>query len=386
MIIRKSSVCKVVVLSLLLMLVLPQIFVDAPGVEPTISASAIPHRIQKKLKEKKGAHNRKKQLKETRESKPQELPPIRSWVNPNVRPSLCLLCIHGLGLHSGSFAFFGKEAANRGIAVYAMDVRGFGAWMKAEGKTEVDFDKCLVDVKQTILALKQKHPNLPIYLLGESMGGAIALRAASLYPEIIDGLISSVPAEERFKQKRTNLKVAANVLRRPRKKQDIGNSIVDQATTDERLRQEWKGDPLSRMDLSTKELIQFQSFMNDNHDSAKHVKYLPVLFVQGTKDKLVKPEGTWELFNQLVTKDKVFLAIPGEHLIFEEAQLRDPEERKQSLRMVAAWMISKLGWRQRQQTRRTPQSVKVNQSNRMSPREKLKQRRQQRRARMRGAN
>lgn len=74
------------------------------------------------------------------------------------------------------------------------------------------------------------------------------------------------------------------------------------------------------MDLSPSELIQFQSFMNENHDAVKNITDDPVLFVQGTKDRLVKPEGTWELFNELTTPDRYFFAVPSEHLIFEEAQ------------------------------------------------------------------
>src|SRR5262249_14728021 len=150
------------------------------------------------------------------------------------------------------------------------------------------------------------NPGLPFILMGESMGGAIALRFASEHPEMIDGLISSVPAGERFQQKKTDLKVAVEMLKGPNKQFDIGQSIVKQATKNEKLRNDWASDPLDRMDLSPKDLMHFQKFMNENHDAAKSITSLPVLFVQGTRDRLVKPEGTWDLFNQLSTGNKVF--------------------------------------------------------------------------------
>ena len=81
--------------------------------------------------------------------------------------------------------------AKRGVATYAIDVRGFGSWMKAEGHEEVDFQACLNDVKTALETIHAAHPGLKVFLLGESMGGAIALRAASMYPQLIDGLISS---------------------------------------------------------------------------------------------------------------------------------------------------------------------------------------------------
>jgi|AGTN01.2.fsa_nt_gi Lysophospholipase len=276
--------------------------------------------------------------------------PCRSWSNPDLKPRLAVLCIHGLGLQSGSFESFAKEAVGTGlgIAVYAIDVRGFGAWMNAQGRQKVNFDECLEDVKQTLESIRAANPGVPLYLLGESMGGAIALRAASMYPDLIDGLISSVPAEERFKQGKTNLKVFMHILGGGANKEfNIGESIVDQATKNEGLKEEWKSDPLARFKLSPKELVQFQEFMNDNHEAAKKVVDMPVLIVQGTNDKLVKPEGTWELFNAVACDDKVFFAVPGEHLIFEEAQSQDPKRRLQNMALIAAWLNSKVGLRQR---------------------------------------
>src|SRR6185369_6308283 len=106
------------------------------------------------------------------------------------------------------------------------------------------------------------------------------------------------------------------MLKGPNKQFDIGKQIVDQATDNEKLRHDWEDDPLNRMNLSPKELIQFQKFMNENHDIVEKITNVPVLFVQGNKDKLVKPEGTWDLFNEVASEEKVFLAIPSEHLIF----------------------------------------------------------------------
>src|SRR5215470_6863211 len=54
--------------------------------------------------------------------------PHRSWV-PVERPREVLLCVHGLGFSSESFSEFGHSMAGRGMAVYAVDVRGFSQWL-----------------------------------------------------------------------------------------------------------------------------------------------------------------------------------------------------------------------------------------------------------------
>ena len=272
--------------------------------------------------------------------------PCRSWVSPQGAPVACILCIHGLGLQSNSYEFFGNEQSKRGLAVYAIDVRGFGSWMKANGKTKVNFDDCLLDIKQALTSIRAANPGLPVYILGESMGGAIALRAASMYPDLIDGLISSVPAGERFQQQKTSMKVFLNLLTGVNIA-NVGNDLVNQATQNSRLKSQWEGDPLARLNLTPQELIQFQDFMNSNHDAAQKVANMPVLFIQGNGDQLVKPEGTWELFNLVAAKDKSFFAVPGEHLIFEEAQTQDAGPRDQNFRVISSWLTAKVGRRNR---------------------------------------
>jgi acylglycerol lipase len=279
--------------------------------------------------------------KETHTQNPRQAldsPPCLSWISAPQKPRALLLCIHGLGLYSGSYTNFGRRLSRQRISVYAIDVRGFGSWMKNGGHDQVDFDGCLNDVKTTLLSIRAANPGLPIFLLGESMGGAIALRATSMYPDLVNGLISAVPSGDRFKQKKTDLKVALEYLKGANKQFDVGAAIVDQATANPKLRKDWADNPLDRMDLSPKELIQFQSFMNDNHDSARKITDVPVLMVQGTNDKLVKPEGTWDLFNEIESEQKTFLAVPSEHLIYEEQQDKEGVDDRRVDQMTIAWI------------------------------------------------
>lgn len=242
--------------------------------------------------------------------------PCMSWVSKTGRTEAVFLCIHGLGLDATTYNTFAQSMTEKGITCYALDVRGFGSWARSAGHEQVDFDSCLEDVRVALNAVRAANKGVPVFLVGESMGGAIALRAASLYPELIDGVISSVPASERFQAGRTDLKVALSFLKGPNKPSSAGASIVDQATHNEALKTEWQCDPLSRFDLSPHELIQFQRFMNENHEAAKKV-VSPLLMLQGTQDKLVKPQGSYDLFSRIKCPNKIFISLPSEHLILE---------------------------------------------------------------------
>ncbi len=301
-----------------------------PSAEEAAKLSGKKKAIQPPAEEKKPAVKRR------------TTPPMITWQNPD-KPARCvLLCIHGLGLYNKSYEDFGKRMADSGIAVCAIDVRGFGSWMAAKGRESVDFDGCLADVKATLKVLHRVYPHLPIFLVGESMGGAIALRATSMYPDLVSGLISSVPSGDRFQQRRTALRVAVHLLSSPDKPFNVGEGVVEQATEKQELRDAWLNDPLDRLNISARELLQFQGFMNQNHDSAKAIMDRPVLIVQGCKDHLVKPEGTVELYNELGTRDRQLILVPrSEHLIFEANQCPDDV-----LKVVTDWIDAHLTHKQ----------------------------------------
>ena len=262
--------------------------------------------------------------------------PCLTWLEPDIDAKAILLCVHGLGLHNDSYEAFGKAMAKLGYLVYAVDVPGFGSFKQAEGRERVDFDYCLRGIATTLKFIHKVNPKLPVYILGESMGGAIALRFTSLHPELVDGLISSVPSGDRFNQNKETLRVGLKLLTAPNKEFDIGTSVIEKATQNDEVRKHWAEDPLNRMNLTPKELVRFQDFMNENHDSAKKIDKTPVLFVQGCKDKLVRPEGTMNLYNRIASEDRELELIhDGEHLIFEEGQFND-----QVITMVDKWLLA----------------------------------------------
>ncbi len=267
--------------------------------------------------------------------------PIKSvaWL-PDKAPRLALLCIHGFSLHKGCFAAFGKEMAGAGIATYAMDLRGFGELKESSENSTLDFDGFLVDIKDELIQIRKNHPGLPVVILGESMGGAVALRAAAFYPSLVSGLISAVPARDRFGLSGSETKFAIKAGLSTifggyhKKMDDAALSAVQKISEKEELRKEWTNDPLMRTDFSPKDFVVFDKFMSENLTAASMIKQVPVLFIQGTNDKLIRPAGTWKLFERLNTAERqLVLSKNSEHLIFEEGQFK-PDD----LKFVTSWI------------------------------------------------
>jgi alpha-beta hydrolase superfamily lysophospholipase len=121
--------------------------------------------------------------------------PLRSWL-PNGETKAVVLALHGFNDYSNAFAGTGTTLAQRGVATYAYDQRGFGAaplhglwpgrWQLAE------------DLGEASRLLRARYPGVPLYLLGESMGGAVVTVAMAgedgmRKPEA-DGIILVAPA------------------------------------------------------------------------------------------------------------------------------------------------------------------------------------------------
>ncbi|HEY9733238.1 MAG TPA: alpha/beta fold hydrolase [Drouetiella sp.] len=250
-----------------------------------------------------------------------EKAPGLAFFNPLVPLKGLIVTVHGLGLYSGAYTAFGERIQKEGFGVVSFDVRGFGSYRNDEVTQKLDLHLAITDMQRILTEMRADYPDVPIVLLGESMGGAIVLRIASESPKLVDAVISSVPSGSRYQSHKTAFKVALKFLNNKHGQFDVGKGVVEQATVDADLRDMWEGDSQMRMKLSPAELVNFQNFMGENIKAAGKITKTPVIIFQGFSDNLVKPMGTLAIYQAIPTKDKDMIFIGrAEHLIFEEGQ------------------------------------------------------------------
>ncbi|MBL8669986.1 MAG: lysophospholipase [Alphaproteobacteria bacterium] len=122
--------------------------------------------------------------------------PLRSWWPIDAqaaRPRAVIAALHGMNDYGNAFAAPAAAFARRGVVTYAPDQRGFGAGPLPGLWPGIDL--LASDIRALARLLRARHPNVPLYLLGESMGGAVSLVAlASAEPPDVDGAILVGPA------------------------------------------------------------------------------------------------------------------------------------------------------------------------------------------------
>lgn len=118
--------------------------------------------------------------------------PCRAWW-PEGRPAALILALHGFNDSRNAWALPAPDFTARGIAIIAPDQRGFGA---APDRTLwAGADTMAADATQMARVLRARYPDLPLFLMGESMGGAVAMVAAtSADPPPVTGYVLLAPA------------------------------------------------------------------------------------------------------------------------------------------------------------------------------------------------
>jgi len=102
--------------------------------------------------------------------------PLHHWPAKG-QPEAIALGIHGFNEHGGTFEVLAEALTSRGITLYAHDQRGFGA--TAQRGIWPGHERLAADVTLLAELLSERHPETPRYLVGHSMGGAVALLALS---------------------------------------------------------------------------------------------------------------------------------------------------------------------------------------------------------------
>jgi alpha-beta hydrolase superfamily lysophospholipase len=116
--------------------------------------------------------------------------PLTAWKPPG-EPGSMVLALHGFNDYRNAFAMPGKFLADHGVLVIAYDQRGFGE--TAQRGIWPGGEQLAADTATLSRLLCAKYPQLPLYLLGVSMGGAVAINAAQ-DSNCVKGIILVAPA------------------------------------------------------------------------------------------------------------------------------------------------------------------------------------------------
>lgn len=224
-----------------------------------------------------------------------------------------VVALHGFNDYSNTYAELAPFLAQRGIAVYAYDQRGFGS--APQPGDWFGTPRLIADADQAVRLVRQRHPGLPVFLMGESMGGAVALAGQTL----VDGLILSAPAvwgrASMGSVPRIALWLGAHLL--PWLPVS-GQKLPIQASDNIAMLRALGRDPKVLKQTSISTLHGLVDLMDAADDAAPALR-VPALILYGGRDDIIPKEATCRMLARLPAEQVRIAYYPdGYHLLFRD--------------------------------------------------------------------
>ncbi len=247
--------------------------------------------------------------------------PLRHWDAKS--PKAVILALHGMSDYSFAFDMPGPWWAKQGISTYAYDQRGFGAAPNAG--LWAGSDVLRQDLDDAVAALRMLHPEVPVFVLGESMGGAVALSAlANGAPPHADGIILVAPAvwarEDMPLTYRVALWLAAHVAPGMHVS---GNGLKILASDNIEMLRRNARDPLFQKNARADAVYGLVNLMDQARKAPRQIQHAPpMLFLYGENDQVIPPEPTKAVIAALDSKASVRHYAKGYHMLLRDLEGR----------------------------------------------------------------
>jgi len=257
--------------------------------------------------------------------------PYREWWRPDARA--VILYLHGQGDHSGPFTAMGDLLHEMGFNLYAHDHRGFGLSRERRGDIPT-YDVFVDDALAMIRHARQQNPGRPLFLVGLSMGGHLALRTAARAGDLLSGAVALSPG---FKLRssppwRQVFKVIAYALLFPTRY--LPTVATDNImTTRNRLHLERaRADEHWVKEFTGRFYMQAVRSIRRAWHELKKIR-VPVLVMQAGEDYVICPKESRRFFERVGHQDKEFRLLDGlcHNLVVEP-------EMPQIARSIAEWV------------------------------------------------
>lgn len=228
---------------------------------------------------------------------------------------------HGAAEHSGRYAHVGARLAADGYAAYAVDHRGHG---RSDGvRANINrMSEVVADVDQLIRHAAKQHEGKPVFLLGHSMGGLVALDYVTSPETTVDlaGLILSGPLVESDVGSRA-LRMVGKVLSAVAPNVGVLELDATAVSRDPKVVAAYDADPLVyRKKVRARTGGEMMTAMDRVKARMGEVR-LPVLVMHGTEDRLTAPASSQIVADGVSSPDVTLKMYDGlYHELFNEPE------------------------------------------------------------------
>jgi len=242
----------------------------------------------------------------------------QAWL-PESPPRAVLLVVHGLGEHCGRYAGLAGYFVSLGYAVYGFDHIGHG---RSGGERQ--HVECLEELTDTLGEfcgkVRQWRGGVPLFLLGHSMGGLIAVYHLLAGGEAAGAIFSAPSVKVGDSVAPSTLWVGKRLAVIAPKFRMLGIDR-DGISRDPEVLAVYASDPLMRQGKFTVRLGMELLKAMQRLQTEIHRLTLPFILLQGGDDRIVDPGGAKWLYEEAGSIHKTLNIYPGlYHEVFNEPE------------------------------------------------------------------
>jgi alpha-beta hydrolase superfamily lysophospholipase len=259
--------------------------------------------------------------------------PGRAWCAAAPRGLVAI--VHGLGEHSGRYAALAESLVDRRFTVVALDLPGHGQASGPRGDvlSWTGLRDVVVPAMFTVTRGMPGQPSdLPVVLLGHSMGGVLALDYALAHPRTLLGVVASAPALRHPPAPPVKLALA-RVARAVVPSAGFPHGLPESGMSrDPQVLQLRKSDPLVHDRISPRLYFAYEEACARVLEGARRLA-VPALLLQGAADRVVDPSGALA-FTGAAPHDMARLMTyrDGYHEIFNDSA------REEAVKDLVGWL------------------------------------------------
>lgn len=265
--------------------------------------------------------------------------PLRRWEAQGA-PRAVIVALHGMGDYSNALDMPGRFWAKQGITTLAYDQRGFGK--SASPGIWAGAAVMRADLDDAVAVARARYPGVPVFALGESMGGAVVLTAlacadasadapkSDCKPPPVDGVILVAPAVwsrgDMPLTYRAALFLGAHLLPGMILSNSAASHVVTIIPSDNIPMLRALGrDPLVRKETRTDTLYGLVNLMDEARTAPDGITHTPpLLFLYGAKDQIIPAKPTEGVIAALKTKPGVPMTVKhysrGYHMLLRDLE------------------------------------------------------------------
>ncbi len=245
-------------------------------------------------------------------------PDIGSNNNPTpIKGVVCL--VHGIGEHTSRFAHVADYLVKEGYVFFGADWRGHG---RSEGQRGhiPSIEALAKDIDTLLDKAKQRYPNKPLFLYGQSLGAIMVLYYGLKRKPHINGIIASSPALHTSLDEQPLKIMAAKVLGSilPRLSLHSGVSPLLMSRDNDVVKR-YIHDPMVHYRITLgfgKIMIGVRKWVLENAASFP----LPLLLMHGKEDLLAYPSGSIQFAGPIDEKCQLVLWENAFHELHNEPE------------------------------------------------------------------